>query len=62
VFRRKPKEAAVADFDIIYLLAGAALAAVIALGAWQIRGRRRVRQDPHSGLTEVEEARRKIPH
>jgi hypothetical protein len=52
----------VADFDTVYLLAGAVLIAVIALGVWHIRGRRNVRQDRHSGLTEVEEARRKTLH
>jgi high-affinity Fe2+/Pb2+ permease len=50
----------VADFDMIYLLAGAALIAIIVIGAWQIRGRRRVRLAPRSAVSEAEEARRKI--
>ena len=50
------------EFDIVYLLAGVLLVLVVALGLWQIRGRRSVRRDRYSALTEVEEARRKMLH
>ena len=53
------KEDAFLDYDLIYLIAGALLVAVVVLGAMQIRRKPR---DPHSGLTEVEEARRKMMH
>lgn len=50
------------DHAMIYALAGALLILGIGLGMWLIRRRPEVRHDPHSGLTEVEEARRKMLH
>jgi hypothetical protein len=46
--------------ELIYLLIAMLLVVVVGYGLARVR-RNRVR-DPHSGLTEVEEARRKILH
>jgi hypothetical protein len=53
------KEVAVSDYDFVYLIAGALLVAIVALGLMQVRRRP---DDPHSGLTEIEEARRRMLH
>lgn len=50
-----------AELGIVYVIVGAAFVLLVAWGMWRIRGRREVRRDAHSGLTEVEEARRNIP-
>jgi hypothetical protein len=46
------------DYDAIYLIGGALLVAIAVLGLTRVERRR---EDPHSGLTEIEEARRKLP-
>jgi hypothetical protein len=59
--RQLLKEAAMGELGIIYVIVGALFVALAGWGMWRIRGRREVRHDSHSGLTEVEEARRNIP-
>lgn len=53
-------EAVMGEYGLVYLLIGAILILGIGLGMLQVRRKRGRSEDPHSGLTEVEEARRKM--
>jgi hypothetical protein len=48
------------EYGLIYLLVGAVLIIGIGLGMWRLRVTRGPIEDPHSGLTEIEEAERKL--
>ena len=51
-----------AEYGLVYLLVGVILIVGLGFGMWRLRANREVVEDPHSGLTEVEEARRKLHH